>query len=143
MPAREEDNSLESGPENVTIVYSELEKVGTKDRFYQDALSYWSKIPPTVDGMLGGFSYITKTDVKGSSAFIKDLMNSERTGRSRALDCGAGIGRVTRNLLLPLFDTVDLLEFNKKFLDEAPDYIGEKSFFSTSTTTPTIGIDER
>ena len=107
--------------------YTELEKADTKDQFYQDALSYWSKIPPTVDGMLGGFAYITKTDVRGSTSFLKDLMNNEKLGRSRALDCGAGIGRVTRNLLLPLFDRVDLLEFNKKFLDEAPAYIGKST----------------
>jgi len=24
----------------------------------------WSNVPPTVDGMLGGFAYITTTDVK-------------------------------------------------------------------------------
>jgi hypothetical protein len=28
----------------------------------------------------------------------------------RALDCGAGIGRVTSTVLLPLFDLVDLVE---------------------------------
>ncbi|KAF6024301.1 NTMT1 [Bugula neritina] len=88
----------------------ELEHVDTKHKFYQDALSYWSNVPPTVDGMLGGFSYITTTDVNGSSKFLKTLMNSEKIGRCRALDCGAGIGRVTKNLLLPLFDTVDMLE---------------------------------
>ncbi|KAJ2240393.1 hypothetical protein GGI13_007687, partial [Coemansia sp. RSA 455] len=36
-----------------------------------------------------------------------------------ACDCGAGIGRVTKNLLLPLFDRVDLVEQNPDFLNEA------------------------
>ena len=39
-------------------------------------------------------------------------------------DCGAGIGRVTKYLLLPLFETVDLVEQNPAFLDEAKKYIG-------------------
>jgi len=103
----------------------EIEKSDTKAKFYQDALSYWSSVEPTVDGMLGGFAHITKTDVRGSTAFLKTLMNTLQMGRSRALDCGAGIGRVTKNLLLPLFDTVDMLEVNQKFLDEAPAYIGK------------------
>ena len=102
-----------------------LNKIDTNDRFYQDALTYWSSIPPTVDGMLGGYAYITKTDTDGSKRFLLDLMNAQKVGRSRVLDCGAGIGRVSKNLLLPLFDLVDLLEVNKKFLDEAPSYIGK------------------
>lgn len=109
-------------------LFKDLEKkIDKKHSFYKDALSYWSEVPPTVDGMLGGFAYITQTDIKGSTEFLSDLMNTEKTGRSRALDCGAGIGRVTKNLLLPLFDTVDLLEVNQKFLDEAPNYIGNSN----------------
>lgn len=105
-------------------MFSSLEKVDTQHKFYKDALEYWSSIPPTVDGMLGGFAYISDTDVKGSTAFLQAVMRRHSVGAKRALDCGAGIGRVTKNLLIPLFEKVDLLEVNKKFLDEAPDYIG-------------------
>ena len=38
-------------------------------------------------------------------------------------DCGAGIGRVTKNLLLPLFDTVDMVEQNPDFLEKAKVYL--------------------
>lgn len=111
-------------PQDELCPRPDLNSIDTGDKFYKDALTYWSNIPPTVDGMLGGYAYITKTDVAGSTVFLSGLMNREHLGRSRALDCGAGIGRVTKNLLLRLFDTVDLLEVNKKFLDEAPAYIG-------------------
>eukprot|EP00126_Sphaerothecum_destruens_P010678 Sdes_comp20791_c0_seq1m16990 len=37
--------------------------------------------------------------------------------------CGAGIGRVTKRLLLPLFDEVDLVEQNSTFLERAKDYV--------------------
>lgn len=37
----------------------------------------------------------------------------------RALDCGAGIGRVTSTVLLPLFDTVDLVEPVPSFVEQA------------------------
>jgi protein N-terminal methyltransferase len=37
----------------------------------------------------------------------------------RALDCGAGIGRVTSTVLLPLFHRIDLVEPVEKFVTEA------------------------
>lgn len=46
----------------------------------------------------------------------------------RALDCGAGIGRVTKHLLLDFFQEVDLLEINEKFLAKARDYIGHELY---------------
>lgn len=36
-----------------------------------------------------------------------------------ALDCGAGIGRITKNLLIKHFKHVDLVEQNPKFLEVA------------------------
>lgn len=39
------------------------------------------------------------------------------------VDCGAGIGRVSKQLLLPIFTKVDLVEQNKTFLDNAPEYL--------------------
>ena len=44
-----------------------------ENEFYSDAAKYWEKIPPTVNGMLGGFGFISKTDVEGSSIFLKSL----------------------------------------------------------------------
>ncbi|KAK0550408.1 hypothetical protein OC846_003675 [Tilletia horrida] len=40
-------------------------------------------------------------------------------GRTRALDVGAGVGRVSRDTLLPLVEEVHLVEPVRKFLDEA------------------------
>lgn len=50
-----------------------------------------------------------------------------KTGRGCALDCGAGIGRITKRLLLPLFNTVDLVDVTQEFLDKAKAYLGEES----------------
>ncbi|ORY48249.1 hypothetical protein BCR33DRAFT_714648, partial [Rhizoclosmatium globosum] len=36
-------------------------------------------------------------------------------------DCGAGIGRASKNFLLKFFEKVDLVDQNSKFLDEARD----------------------
>lgn len=47
-----------------------------------------------------------------------------KTGKGCALDCGAGIGRITKRLLLPLFDMVDMVDVTREFLDEAKRYLG-------------------
>lgn len=44
-----------------------------------------------------------------------------------ALDCGAGIGRITKRLLLPIFDKVDMVEQDKHFCDTAREFIGPES----------------
>lgn len=49
-----------------------------------------------------------------------------RTGTTRALDCGAGIGRITKRLLLPLFKTVDMVDVTEDFLTKARSYLGEE-----------------
>ncbi|XP_076234947.1 N-terminal methyltransferase [Calliopsis andreniformis] len=88
--------------------------------FYTAAANYWEHIPPTVDGMLGGFGFISQTDIRGSTMFLKALFESKNPpSKMFALDCGAGIGRITKNLLLNHFKHVDLVEQNSKFLEVA------------------------
>lgn len=104
-----------------------LEDAKERDQFYAVAKKYWEKIPPTIDGMLGGFGCISNIDIQGSLKFLKPFLVAKKksTGHHRALDCGSGIGRVSKHLLLPLFDYVDLLDQNQTFLDESVDYINE------------------
>lgn len=98
----------------------EKENVQEKNEFYTVAANYWDHIPPTVDGMLGGFGFISQTDIKGSTVFLKALFESKNPpSKTSALDCGSGIGRITKNLLLNHFKHVDLVEQNSKFLEAA------------------------
>lgn len=90
------------------------------DKYYQDAKKYWSTISPTVDGMLGGFGTISFTDTRGSDAFLKNLFKLKPSpGKLMALDCGAGIGRVSKNLLMNWFEKVDLVEQDEQFCQTA------------------------
>lgn len=45
-------------------------------------------------------------------------------GHKRALDVGAGIGRVTKYVLESRFEKIDLLEPSSALLDKAMDFIG-------------------
>ncbi|XP_058791828.1 N-terminal Xaa-Pro-Lys N-methyltransferase 1 [Phymastichus coffea] len=103
----------------------DLQVILREKTFYIKAAKYWEKIPATVDGMLGGFGFISHTDIAGSKKFLKSLFSNEdlKIERQYALDCGAGIGRITGNLLSKFFDKVDLVEQNPKFLEQAKSYL--------------------
>lgn len=95
---------------------------------YTKAHEYWASIPATIDGVLGGFGFISQIDIEGSKVFLKSMLSSERPPSTKlALDCGAGIGRVSKYLLTPIFEKVDLVEPDKKFLDAAKEFLGSET----------------
>jgi protein N-terminal methyltransferase len=59
---------------------------------HQDARDYWQNIDADVNGMLGGFPYISKVDLQGSKNFLAKLGIGGKTEKKvgRAVDCGAG-----------------------------------------------------
>nr|CAG4650522.1 EOG090X0EJQ [Sida crystallina] len=89
--------------------------------FYTDGAQYWEKIEPTVDGMLGGYAQISDIDLQGSQRFLNSLYQVliEKPKKNRAIDCGAGIGRITQGFLMKNFPIVDLVEQDGKFLQTA------------------------
>ncbi|CED84740.1 Hydroxyindole-O-methyltransferase and related SAM-dependent methyltransferases [Phaffia rhodozyma] len=105
---------------------------------FETGLNYWADIPADNNGVLGGFGNGTlpRVDALSSRMFILSLVprlalvpsslktlptNSPSTSsiRTRALDVGAGIGRVTGSVLIHLLDTVEILEPAPHFLDQA------------------------
>ncbi|UZJ56579.1 hypothetical protein CBS101457_005899 [Exobasidium rhododendri] len=110
-------------------------------------VQYWQGVAPTVDGVLGGYGNGTLpiVDAQGSRTFLLQMLPrlstnapasanqapelwlkkriAERGGKgksvSRALDCGAGVGRVSRDVLTRLCDIVHIVEPVESFLEEA------------------------
>ncbi|KAI9275454.1 alpha-N-methyltransferase NTM1 [Phascolomyces articulosus] len=101
--------------------------------WYNNAQKYWTSVDATVDGMLGGFATVDPIDVKGSLGFVNEFVNGVRGANNvmrkepmitngYACDCGAGIGRVTKNFLLKVpFQHVDLVEQAPNFVQQAKD----------------------
>ncbi|KAH8855587.1 Alpha N-terminal protein methyltransferase 1 [Schistosoma japonicum] len=99
--------------------------VGTPANFYSKAKCYWSQVPATVDGMLSGYTSLNVPDIADSDMFLDEFGPSTT---AYALDCGSGIGRVTKQLLLPRFSIVDMVELTQSFLDQTENYIGPDDF---------------
>jgi protein N-terminal methyltransferase len=91
------------------------------------AISYWSSIPATDAGVLGGHPQINSADLRGSYLFVARLLRQTSTPLSRVVDCGAGIGRVTRGVLRKIATTVDIVEPIRAFTDHIKDepYVGK------------------
>ncbi|GAA5932637.1 N-terminal protein methyltransferase [Sporobolomyces koalae] len=104
---------------------------------FETGVNYWANTEASVNGVLGGYGEgtpVPRLDATSSRLLILSLMPQlstiipphstatipPRPKRTfRALDCGAGIGRVTSTVLLPLFDTVDLVEPVPSFVKQA------------------------
>ncbi|KAL9251399.1 Alpha N-terminal protein methyltransferase 1-like protein [Drosera capensis] len=100
--------------------------------WYRDGVAYWQGVEASVDGVLGGYGHISDADIKGSEAFLKCVLNDVCVdgGAKRhlvALDCGSGIGRVTKNLLIRYFHEVDLLEPVSHFLEAARQSLADET----------------
>ncbi|KAK9696985.1 hypothetical protein RND81_08G008200 [Saponaria officinalis] len=92
--------------------------------WYRNGVGYWQGVEASVEGVLGGYGSVSDADIKASEAFLKPLLSEllVNGGSNRhlvSLDCGCGIGRVTKNLLIRYFNEVDLLEPVPHFLEAA------------------------
>nr|CAG4646609.1 EOG090X0EJQ [Macrothrix elegans] len=111
----EEENIPESPNETCELIDQSV-----NSPFYSDAAKFWEQVPATVDGMLCGLSSVSDIDLKGSQRFLNTLYQLiGRPGKERALDGGAGIGRITKGFLMKNFSVVDLVEQDKHFIEEA------------------------
>ncbi|TFK54766.1 DUF858-domain-containing protein [Heliocybe sulcata] len=98
-------------------------------------INYWSSQSADYDGVLGGFGTgsLPRIDALGSRQFtlyllpeistvpsaVQPLCKPAIDRRTRALDVGAGVGRVTSDVLLHLFSDVVLAEPVESFILEA------------------------
>ena len=95
-------------------------------------LAYWQSIPPDINGMLGGYPQISDIDLIGSRIFLAKMGIGTRgnlTLSDRTLEAGAGIGRITKGLLVDVSDEVDVVEPIEKFCREIEDYPGVGTVF--------------
>jgi protein N-terminal methyltransferase len=109
----------------------------TNPEWYERGRLYYDQCcDATMDGVLGGYSHISDMDIEFSKTFLVNLYpldcpNTNSTTKwsgTVACECGAGIGRVSKGLLLPLgVSQCDLIESCEKLLMEAPVFIGEEN----------------
>jgi protein N-terminal methyltransferase len=86
----------------------------------EDALEYWNNITTDNNGVLGGYPQVSPVDIQGSSVFLGKLRRLDPNTPDifeHAVDCGAGIGRITLGLLVNKAKVIDIVEPVKKLTD--------------------------
>lgn len=53
--------------------------VENETTFYSKAEHYWKEVPPTVDGMLGGYGSISSIDINGSKKFLQKFLGVRKS----------------------------------------------------------------
>lgn len=79
--------------------------------------NFWKNKTPDINSMCG-FGALNEEDLLHTKNIFTKL-NNEYDKFHYALDVGAGIGRITFNFLYDICDNIDLLDFNKDFLEVA------------------------
>ncbi|KAH0788751.1 Alpha N-terminal protein methyltransferase 1 [Histomonas meleagridis] len=93
--------------------------------WYNVSTDYWSKQNPNVNGMLGGYEWLSGIDVLNTEDIIKKYQNIPqktklpKMGHQIIADCGAGIGRVSQHVFSSYFDSIDLIDPIASFLEVA------------------------
>ena len=97
------------------------------ESWYSRAKDYYEdNCETTIDGVLGGLGFLSTIDISASKEFLNDLEIPQKNGSpSVACECGAGIGRVTKSLLLDVCERCDLIESSARLLGAAPEHIGD------------------
>lgn len=101
-------------------------RINCGENWYEKRDKYWASKDVSLKSVLGGFEESHLPDVKCSCELLQGLILSKQLNPGSALDCGAGIGRVTEFVLTRFFKEIDLMEKNPKFVDKC------KSKFSSN-----------
>ena len=98
--------------------------------WYQTVVTHWTKEVSAEDndGVLGGWGEVDEEDAKGSLAFLRQCLDPAANwpiAGYRALDMGAGIGRVAGAVLIKAAEQVQLVEVSEQLLTQAATKLAE------------------
>lgn len=88
----------------------------SKIKFENHSEKYWLNKTANIDNMCG-IGELNQEDLIHSKLLFEKLGSQENF--RTALDVGAGIGRITFNVLYDKCEKIDMLDINKNFLDRA------------------------
>ena len=113
-----------------------------KDSWYGNAAEFWKNVEPSVHGMLQGYENISDIDSRDSTEFLKYIKKEGILTAycHKAVDCGAGIGRVSKHFLLKEFDNVDIVEQCEEFTNNIHTYMDDVKLSNRIENIFNIGL---
>ena len=113
----------------------------TPDEWYSKRKKHWEKKEATMKSVLGGWEETHLPDIKCSNELLAGLIYSKQLKSGKALDCGAGIGRVTEYVLLNHFEMIDLMEQDEKFVNKSKEILKDNPKIRNITCSPLQTFD--
>ena len=101
-----------------------------REKFYKVNTAWWIKGyegRASLEGAMIG-DEASEEDISHSQAFLRKALDEISSRPCSALDCGAGIGRVTKAVLLPsVSGSVTLVDQSEKWLQTARKYLAQEA----------------
>lgn len=96
-----------------------------KPTWYSLTKDFWNKSEASAEGMLEGNMNVNEIDINVSCSLIDEYLKKSFIKPGPILEIGAGVGRVTKSVLIKYFDEITILEQNEKFLKKAKEDMKE------------------
>jgi len=136
FPSPSKQHAFQKTYGNPSELWTAVEAGNKEKEWYGEAVAYWDRQEASYDGVLGGHGHVSGADIRESRAFLRAALGPERfdaaeaacgSGSSgadpahvlTAADCGAGVGRVSEELLLRVCSVVDLVEPSETMIEGA------------------------
>lgn len=87
------------------------ERIGSLKDWYSGGKDYWDKKPATNDGVLEGYGDYHDMETEYSKKILNEHLYL-MPGKGRAIEAGAGIGRISKAILHDVFAEIDLQEYS-------------------------------
>jgi protein N-terminal methyltransferase len=91
----------------------------SKSQLYKNIENRWNQTEASISGVLGGFEELNENDIDASCEVLQNLIENNEIYTGKALDCCAGIGRVTQNVLQHYFEEIDMFDQEQRFVNQA------------------------
>ena len=93
--------------------------IGSVNNWYNGAKDYWNSKPATIEGVLEGYGKYHEMETDYSKKVLQDHMHLIPS-KGRALEGGAGIGRISKQILNPLkFESIDIQDCSEQQINQA------------------------
>jgi protein N-terminal methyltransferase len=78
--------------------------------------------------VLGGYGNLSAIDIPASFRFIFAFFKAHpEHNRDRVIDCGAGVGRIAKELLCQVYKRVDIIDQCSKYVEKAKEVLSGKN----------------
>ena len=110
----EQEASEQKAKESVGNDDKNEDTIGSVNNWYNGAKDYWNNKPATIEGVLEGYGKYHEMETDYSKKVLQDHMHLIPS-KGRALEGGAGIGRISKQILHPLkFESIDIQDCSEQ-----------------------------